>query len=159
MVELLIVAQRPVPARVLALAVALALNAGASGCMDSGDESPAFARELSFPDGRSTRSFTLLAPDPSRHTFDVSVSTAKATDVRIRIHTSEGYELHIVDSTKRNVHWCDTEEQRRSCSIPFPALEAPQAGRWSVIVTKFSQPPADVSIEVTFTRLSGDTST
>jgi hypothetical protein len=85
----------------------------------------------------------------------VTVSAPTTTDIRLRIHTSEGYELHVVDSTERDDANCHIEQGSRSCSFgPFPALEAPKAGRWTVIVTKSSQPPTDVAAQVRFKPLS-----
>jgi hypothetical protein len=45
---------------------------------------------------------------------------------------------------------CKVRHSRSICQLLFPALEAQLGGRWTVIVVKRSDPPASVSVHVTF---------
>jgi hypothetical protein len=104
---------------------------------------------LRMASGRSTATFQVTALDPPTHVFDVRVAAPASADFRVRMRTSDGALLHILDST-RSADWCQVRRDRSVCFLPFPLLEARREGLWTVIVTKRSIPAAAVRVAVTF---------
>lgn len=137
----------------LAVSVVLAVALAASASCDNGNKKRAGRGELDFPGGPSTRSFDVEAPDPSTHTWDVRITAPLPADLAVRIRTPDSTDLQVVTSTKRSRD-CRVEDDRRSCVLHFPALEARRPGKWTVVVRKLSSPPAKVSAELSFTPLS-----
>jgi hypothetical protein len=102
--------------------------------------------------GRSAAHFTIVAPPPPKYTWNVLVAAAPATaDVAVKIHTWYGADLQVLTST-HDAEWCTPSATRSTCVLPFPLLEAQQAGRWTVIATKPSGPSATVHIVITFNK-------
>lgn len=103
---------------------------------------------LQLSAGVSSGRFSITAPDPKSHTFDVEVSAPAGADVSVSFET-HGPELRIFDSSTDRAS-CDIEKRRSVCSLSFPALEARQPGPWAVVVRKRSSPPATVRVEIRF---------
>jgi hypothetical protein len=104
---------------------------------------------LTMARGHSRAKFNVIALDPPTHVFDVRIVAPESADVRVRMRTANGRLLYILDSTQSK-DWCKVRHRRSICQLPFPKLEAQLGGRWTVIVTKRSDPPASVSVRVTF---------
>jgi hypothetical protein len=68
--------------------------------------------------------------------------------MRVRMRTANGRLLRILDSTRTSD--CRVRRRRSICELYFPILEAQLAGPWTVMVTKRSDPPTNVRVEVTF---------
>jgi hypothetical protein len=99
--------------------------------------------------GHSRAKFIVIALDPPTHVFDIRIVAPESADVRVRMRTANGRLLYILDSTQSK-DWCKVRHRRSICQLPFPKLEAQLGGRWTVIVIKRSDPPASVSVHVTF---------
>lgn len=106
-------------------------------------------RRLTMPRGRATVRATIAAPYPRKHAFDVFlVVPARAADIGLRIESSTGQQLRILDSTRSRD--CRTRPPLRLCLLRFPRLEAVRGGIWTVVATKRSLPPARVRVDVVF---------
>lgn len=137
---------------VLALSV-IVLGLGFAAC-DTGSEPIDRTKELDFPAGAGTRTFDVEAPDPSTHTWEVRITAPLAADLAVRVRTPNSPDLHVVTATQRDDANCRVDQSRRSCVFRFPALEARTPGTWTVVVTKRSQPPAEVSADLKFAPAS-----
>jgi hypothetical protein len=104
---------------------------------------------LTMTRGHSRAKFIVIALDPPTHVFDIRIVAPESADVRVRMRTANGRLLYILDSTQSK-DWCKVRHRRSICQLPFPKLEAQLGGRWTVIVIKRSDPPASVSVHVTF---------
>jgi hypothetical protein len=101
--------------------------------------------------GRSSARYTITALSPPTHTYDVRVVAPVSAAIGVRIRTWYATSLSVFDSTGDKT-WCNTHSAMSICLLRFPRLEAQQAGPWTVIVSKRSQPAATVRIAVTFSK-------
>jgi hypothetical protein len=100
---------------------------------------------LRMASGHSTARFKITALAPPTHVFDVRIVAPASADVRVRMRTSNGRLLRILDST-RIADWCQVRRSRSVCLLMFPLLEAQREGLWTVIVRKRSDPAATVRV-------------
>ena len=139
----------------LALAVAGCSGGGGSGHgtpgQTSGVAEPPQAARLVLSAGRSSAHYRITAPPPAKYTFDVSVTAPASANVAVNIRTSYGTVLTILDSTHDRA-WCRRHGSQDMCFEPFPYLPAQRAGKWTVIASKRSEPPATVGVAVTFAK-------
>lgn len=121
--------------------------------------SAARMRAYALTDVTSVRRFTLRAPDPVAHAFDVRVEQQpRVAQVLVRIETPYGA-LTVFDP---NVHLladrvgvdCRHRGERALCRMSFPPFAAERPGRWTVVVQKIAGPPADVRVGVGFRRVA-----
>lgn len=105
-------------------------------------------RRLMMPRGQATARARIAAPSPARYAFDVFVVVPARADIGIRIESSTGQRLRILDSTRSRE--CKTRPPLRTCFLHFPRLEAVRGGVWTIIATKRSLPPARVRGDLIF---------
>jgi hypothetical protein len=105
-------------------------------------------RRVTMPRGASTARVTISAPPPRKHAFDVFVVVPARADVGIRIETSIGQRLRILDSTRSGD--CKVRPPLRTCLLHFPRLDAIRGGVWTIVLTKRSLAPARVRVDVSF---------
>ncbi|MBD0329739.1 MAG: hypothetical protein ICV64_06515 [Thermoleophilia bacterium] len=131
-------------------------NAAADG--DAAGRAPLlWQRSLALPAGHSKRGFVIIAPDPAAHTFTVRVRHPAAAQLVVTMETPSG---HLVFDS--NIHPfvpsgavdCQERRGRRTCVMRFPRLAGDRRGRWSVRFEKASERPANVRVEVAFSRVA-----
>jgi hypothetical protein len=98
--------------------------------------------------GLATKRFTIVAPSARKYAFDVFAVVPARADIGIRIDTRTGQVLRVLDSTRRRD--CKVRPPFRTCLLHFPRLEAVQGGRWTIVLTKRSIPPARVRVDLGF---------
>jgi hypothetical protein len=101
--------------------------------------------------GRSSARYTITALSPPTHTYDVRIVAPVSAAISVRIRTWYATSLSVLNTT-RDKTWCNTRGTRSICLLRFPRLEAQQAGPWTVIASKRSQPAATVRVAVTFSK-------
>jgi hypothetical protein len=145
--------------RVVVVVLTAALLVGVSGCgggaPGKGTSTAPIGRPqaatLHLAAGRSAAQFMIVAPPPPKYTWNASVAAPAAADVGVNIRTWYGVDLQVLTST-HDAESCKTGARRSTCFTRFPFLEAQRAGRWTVIATKRSGPPAVVHIAITFNK-------
>jgi hypothetical protein len=143
----------------LALAVAACSGGGGSArgtpshgnniARTSGVTEPRQAARLALSAGHSSAQYLITAPSPAQYTFDVSVTAPGSADVVVNIRTWYGALLSILSST-HDQGVCVRRGSEETCFERFPFLPAQLAGKWTVIASKRSGPPATVRVAVTF---------
>jgi hypothetical protein len=119
---------------------------------------------VALPKSRSTRRFNITAPDPANHAFAFRIKQRPAAaQVFVKIKTSYG-DLTVFDPnvqpfvSSEAIH-CEDQGSSRDCLMRFPSLVAERAGRWTVVVEKLSDGPAEVRVEVEFSRVAAGAGT
>jgi hypothetical protein len=108
---------------------------------------------LELEEGLSSATFSLLAPDPPRHSFDVQADIAPADgEIAVDIETWYGETLHVLRPGDRSSCHVGTKSAR--CAVALPALEAQRGGPWTVVARKRSIAPATARVRVTFEPIS-----
>ena len=102
-----------------------------------------------LPPELSETSFEFEAPDPATHSFSVRIEFPDFVDVRLRFET-DAVTLPVFQGVDAHPDSCTTEYDQVICILDFPALEAPQSGTWSAVITKLSQGGAPIAIELTW---------
>jgi hypothetical protein len=146
-----------------ALALAAAACSGGSGsargtsghgkniARTSGVTEPPQAARLVLSAGRSSAKYLITAPSPAEYSFDVSVTAPASADVAVNIRTWYGALLSILSST-HDQGVCGRRGSEETCFERFPFLPAQLAGKWTVVASKRSVPPATIRIAVTFAK-------
>jgi hypothetical protein len=116
---------------------------------------PCGSHVLQLGGGDVQESFEFQAPDPRTHSFDVEVTMPIGTDLDVTFLTADGVTLRILDPAKASDS-CEQEDGRLHCLLPYPILEARQAGIWTAHVHKLSTTPVEVTIKVTWIELDED---
>jgi len=106
------------------------------------------SRRLTMPAGRRTARTRIAAP-AGRHGFDAYVVVPGRADVALRIETAGGRRLLLLDSTSRFGR-CGVRPPLRLCYVRVPRDAAPTGGAWTLVVTKRSDKPAVVRVDVGF---------
>lgn len=106
------------------------------------------SRRLRMPTGRVTSRVRITAP-AGRHLFHAYVVVPGRADVALRIETVGGRRLLLLDSTRRFGR-CGVRPPLRLCYVRVPRDAAPTGGAWTLVVTKRSEKPAVVRIDVGF---------
>jgi hypothetical protein len=119
---------------------------------------------VALPKSRSTRRFNITAPDPANHAFTFRIKQHPvAAQVFVRIKTSYGdltvFDPDVQPFVSSDAIHCQDQGSSRACLMRFPSLVAERAGRWTVVVEKLSDAPADVRVEVEFSRVAARTDT
>ena len=105
-------------------------------------------RTMRLPAGPATERTQIAAPS-GRLAFNAYVIVPGRADVGVRIVTANGRRLQLVDSTTRFGR-CGVRPPLRLCSVPVPREAALQGGPWKLIVTKRSEKPAVVRVDLGF---------
>jgi hypothetical protein len=102
--------------------------------------------QLRLAAGASSAQAQFDAPDPRTHmqTIEVDVEPAESPVV-IDFMTTTGSTLHVLGPERHN---CSPEDDRITCIVRFPILEAQRSGRWTVAASKADGPPTDVVVHV-----------
>jgi hypothetical protein len=93
--------------------------------------------------------FEFEAPDPATHTFELQLEFPDFVDFRLRLET-EAVTLQVFQGVEAHRDSCTTVYDQVSCLLHFPALEAPDAGTWSAVITKISSGAAPMAIEMSW---------
>jgi hypothetical protein len=102
--------------------------------------------QLRLAAGASSAQRHFDAPDPRTHTQTIEVAIEPAeSPVVIDFMTTTGSTLHVLSPERHN---CSTEDDRITCIVRFPLLEAQRSGRWTVAASKTNRPPTDVEVRV-----------
>ena len=99
--------------------------------------------------GQQVGRFTILALDPSKQPFTVTVRKPRRADVSVTVDTAYRAVLHIFDSVDQS-DACRPGGAGVVCRLSFPILEAQHGGQWTVVVRKRSQAPATVGVAFHF---------
>lgn len=105
-------------------------------------------RRLMMPRGAASVRVRISAPSPRKYAFDVFVVVPARADIGVRIDTSTGERLHVLDTTRSRD--CNVRPPFRTCFLHFAPLEATRGGVWTIVLTKRSIAPARVRVEVSF---------
>jgi hypothetical protein len=106
------------------------------------------SRRLTMTAGPRTARARITAP-AGRNAFHAYVVVPGRADVGVRIETGSGSRLRLLDSTTRFGR-CGVRPPLRLCYIRVPRDSAPAGGPWTLVVTKQSQKPAVVRVDLTF---------
>jgi hypothetical protein len=117
----------------------------------TGVTEPPQAARLVLSAGHSSAQYVIAAPSPAHYTFDVSVTAPRSADVVVNIRTWYGALLSILSST-HDQGACGRRGAGETCFQRFPFLPAQLPGKWTVIASKRSGPPATVDVAVTFAK-------
>jgi hypothetical protein len=112
---------------------------------ESSDTAEAYI-ELRLETGSSSVQGHFDAPDPRTHvqTIEVTVEPAESPVV-IDFTTTTGSTLHVLGPERRS---CSPEDDRITCLVRFPILEAQRSGRWTVTASKPDGPATAVAVRV-----------
>jgi len=103
--------------------------------------------------GRSSGQHQITAPSPAIYEFDVTVSAPVSANVSLNARTSSGVMLGLVSSTRDYQDYsCKRHGSQNHCLAHFPVLPAQQGGRWTLLVSKRSNPAATVRVVITFAK-------
>jgi hypothetical protein len=105
-------------------------------------------RTLRLPASPATARTNLNAPR-GRHPFRAYIVAPGRTDVGVHIVTSSGRRLQLVDSTIRFGR-CGVRPPLRLCYVRVTKGIAPPGGQWTLVVTKRSEHPAVVRVDLGF---------
>ena len=106
-------------------------------------------RRLTMPRGPATVRARITAPSPREYAFDVFVITNGGADIGVRIVTSSGEVLRVLDSTQRFGR-CNVRPPLRTCLVRFPKRAVARGGTWTIVATKRSDPPARARVDISF---------
>jgi hypothetical protein len=106
------------------------------------------SRRLALPAGRRTVRTRITAP-AGRHAFRAYVVIPDRADLDVRIETASGRRLALVDSTTRFGR-CNARRPLRLCYLRVAKAAAPSGGMWTLVVTKRSESPAVVRVDIGF---------
>jgi hypothetical protein len=104
---------------------------------------------LTLPEGRSSRSYTVIAPSPAQYAYNIALDLPVSAKISVNIRTRYGAVLSVFESSQRG-QGCTAHGSRLTCLLRFPLLPAQKAGHWRVVVSKTSRAPALVHIATTF---------
>ena len=142
----------------LTLSAAACTGGGATGHPNGSSASPVGiiekpqAASLSMSAGRSSVQYRIIAPDPARYAFDVTVTAPVSVDVGVSIRTWYGAILPSILDSSHDAGSCQARGSEDVCFERFPFLPAQRAGRWTVVVAKPSGPAATIRIAITFVK-------
>lgn len=105
-------------------------------------------RTIRLPAGRATRRTKIIAP-PGRSAFHSYVVVPGRAHVGVHIVTASGRQLQLVDSATR-LGRCGVRPPLRLCYVLIAKRTAPPGGRWTLVVTKRSERPAVVRVDLGF---------
>jgi len=108
-------------------------------------------RTIRLPAGPATRRTNITAP-PGRNAFHAYVVVPGRADVTVRIVTASVRGLELVDSTTRFGR-CGVRPPLRLCYVRIAKAAAPPGGGWTLVVTKRSERPAVVRVDLGFRSL------
>lgn len=121
----------------------LALALISAGC----SETTAGAGAVVLIEDEVQGSFDFEAPDPTMHAFDVEIRMENGTELDVTFTTADGATLYIFEGS---VSDCEQADDRLTCLLHFPILEARTAGTWTANVHRLSGPPGSVDISITW---------
>lgn len=101
---------------------------------------------VTLPRGRATRRFRIQAV--AGHAYNVTVNAPASADLRIHMNTP-GETRFVLYANTLHGPFCRAHAGRIGCLLPF-AAGGVQGGRWTVVITKTSAPPAAVTVSVVF---------
>jgi hypothetical protein len=105
-------------------------------------------RTIRLPAGPATHRTEITAP-PGRGAFHAYVVVPGRADVSVHLVTASGRRLQLVDSTTRFGR-CGVRPPLRLCYVRIAKGTAPPRGRWTLVVTKHSERPAVVRVDLGF---------
>ena len=105
-------------------------------------------RRLRMPRGEVTLRARIPAPPSRKHAFDVFAVVPARSDIGIRIETSTGERIRVLESTRSRD--CTARPPFRTCFLRFPTLGAARSAVWTIVLTKRSVAPARVRVDVSF---------
>jgi hypothetical protein len=106
------------------------------------------SRRLTLSAGRRIARTRITAP-VGRRAFHAYVVVPGRADVGVRIETASGRRVLLLDSTTRFGR-CGVRPPLRLCYLRIPRGAAPTGGPWTLVVTKRSEEPAVVRVDLGF---------